>query len=295
MDKLAPAQGPFFALPGHAVLALEGRDAIAFAQAQCMSDVAALADGEWHWSGWLSPKGRVQALFALLRVGPGTVWLLLPDGGAPALAEALGRFVFRAKVRISVPAGVALCGAFAAPAEAAGGRAAVADGRVELDMGDAAGPRTLRACSHCGASADPEAEARWKARDLAAGLPRAAPGALEAWTPQQLSLDRLRAYSVRKGCYPGQEIVARTHFLGQAKRALALFGAPAAAATGSPVVAGGREIGAVVASAPAAGEAPGHGQLLLAVLPADRDDAEAPPTVDGHPLAPLALREGLAR
>ena len=79
MDKPAAGGTPFFALPDHALLTLEGRDAIAFAQAQCMSDVAALADGQWQWSGWLSPKGRVQALFALLRVGPETLWLLVPE------------------------------------------------------------------------------------------------------------------------------------------------------------------------------------------------------------------------
>ena len=44
-----------------------------------MSDVAALADGLWHWSGWLTPKGRVVALFALLRLDAEQVWLLLPD------------------------------------------------------------------------------------------------------------------------------------------------------------------------------------------------------------------------
>ena len=42
----------------------------------------------------------------------------------------------------------------------------------------------------------------------------------EAWTPQMLSLERLAAFSLKKGCYPGQEIVARTHYLGKSKRSL---------------------------------------------------------------------------
>ena len=67
-DNPHPAPTQDFRLPGHAVLALAGRDAVAFAQAQFMNDVAALGDGEWHWNGWLTPKGRVIALFALLRI-----------------------------------------------------------------------------------------------------------------------------------------------------------------------------------------------------------------------------------
>jgi folate-binding protein YgfZ len=59
---------PVFALPDASVIALRGRDALAFAQAQFMNDVAGLADGDWQWNGWLDPKGRVQALFALLRL-----------------------------------------------------------------------------------------------------------------------------------------------------------------------------------------------------------------------------------
>jgi folate-binding Fe-S cluster repair protein YgfZ len=68
-DKQPGPDGGFSAIPGIASLTLEGRDAVAFAQAQFMSDVAALAPGHWHWSGWLTPKGRVVALFALLKHG----------------------------------------------------------------------------------------------------------------------------------------------------------------------------------------------------------------------------------
>ena len=69
----------------------------------------------------------------------------------------------------------------------------------------------------------PSLQARWFAHDLHAGLPRLPASQREQWTPQQLSLERLHAFSVKKGCYPGQEIVARTHFLGKAKRGLVLF------------------------------------------------------------------------
>src|SRR5690242_10771866 len=81
-----------FALAGHRLLALQGPDAVRFAHAQFMSDVAGLADGHWQWSGWLTPKGRVIALFALLRLDAQRLWLLLPDADPDALAAQLQRF-----------------------------------------------------------------------------------------------------------------------------------------------------------------------------------------------------------
>jgi hypothetical protein len=103
-----------------------------------------------------------------------------------------------------------------------------------------------------------------------------------------LSLDRLQAYSVKKGCYPGQEIVARTHFLGQAKRGLVLFESDASLAPGTQVSDDERAIGSVV-SAAVASERP----LALAVLPLQ--PASTPLQADGAALRPVPLLDGLAR
>ena len=91
--------GPF-ALPDHRVLELSGRDAGVFAHAQFMNDVAGLAVGQWQWNGWLTPKGRVVALFALLKLDAERLWLLLPDVDPGELASKLQRFVFRSKVSL---------------------------------------------------------------------------------------------------------------------------------------------------------------------------------------------------
>src|SRR5690606_9767671 len=129
----APDQ-PMFALPDHHVVTLRGRDALAFAQAQFMSDVAALADGHWQWSGWLTPKGRVVALFALLKIGADTVHLVLHDADPAGFAAQLQRFVFRSKVTIETGAWEA-GGAFDAHPDASGAFAcATADG-FALDFG----------------------------------------------------------------------------------------------------------------------------------------------------------------
>ena len=125
---------------------------------------------------------------------------------------------------------------------------------IELDWGSTATPRTLR----IGAPVGDGDQMLWRQADLIAGLPRLDASQHDSWTAQQLGLDRLAAYSVRKGCYPGQEIVARTHFLGQVKRGIALFEAASPPAIGAEVRDGERGIGTIASVA---------GRLALAVLP----------------------------
>src|SRR5690606_40620346 len=102
----------WFAPPVHAVVTVEGRDAHAFSHAQFMNDSRPLGDGQWQWSGWLSPKGRVLALFLFLRRGPESAWLVLPDADAQGFADALKRFVFRSKVAIDVRDDLHVSGCF---------------------------------------------------------------------------------------------------------------------------------------------------------------------------------------
>ena len=283
-----PAEFPadFFALDGHSALALDGPDAVAFAQAQFASDVTALATGHWHWSTLLTPKGRVIAVFALLRSGESSLRLVLPDFDAAELGDALRRFVFRRKVVIAPRPDLRVAGAFrAAPVRGGLLTGDEADG-VELDYGAPALPRTLR-LSSAPAPADPAALQAWAAADLRLGLPRLPASQREQWTPQQLGLDRLNGYSVKKGCYPGQEIVARTHFLGRAKRETLLLQVPATAEPGAEVCQSDNAIGSVASTA---GVAP---RLALAVVPLERD--AAPLLVDGVETAVEPFVDGFAR
>jgi folate-binding protein YgfZ len=282
-DKPRHDAGDFFAIPGTTLLSLEGPDALAFAQAQFCNDVSALAPGQWQWNGWLTPKGRVIALFALLRTGEQSLLLLLLDADAREFATRLQRFVFRSKVAISVRSDLHAAGRLAAPVQAEGPRFADSGGNdLELDVGTAAHPRTLRIGAP--ATEDREQSEAWRRLDIAHGLPRLASSQAEQWTPQQLSLDRLRAYSVKKGCYPGQEIVARTHFLGQAKRGLARLRVEAAAPAEVMSADGSRALGQLLCTA---------GDEGLAVMPLDAGDG--PFLADGRPAVPQPLLDGLGR
>ena len=276
------------ALPGFGVIAVSGPDAGKFLQAQLMNDVVALAPGHWHWTGWLTPKGRVIALFALLRIDAESLWLLLPDVDAAGLATQLQRFVFRSKVQLEPLDDLHANGRFEAPTMASGSTIAQVDGVFELDVGGDGGPRCLR-IGPVDASDDEALAARWRGFDLQHGLPRLRDAQVETWTPQQLSLDRLRAFSVKKGCYPGQEIVARTHFLGKVKRGLMLVAGTEPFDVGAEVHAAGTPLGTVVSAAPGS-----EGQIGLAVVPLERDAAAAL-TVNDTSVKEIPLQEGLAR
>lgn len=287
-DKSHPTLDGLFALSNHRLMALTGRDAVAFAQAQFMNDVSLLGNGQWQWNGWLTPKGRVIALFALLRVDDETLWLLLPDTDPAAVVDALKRFVFRSKVAIAVRSDLHVAGRFAAPLCASGATlSGDAAGGLELDM-SGSGPRTLWILPSPALPA-PSLEAAWTAADLRHGVPRLPPSQSEHWTPQQLSLERLKAFSVKKGCYPGQEIVARTHFLGKAKRGLMLISAEAPIEVGGELKADDAVLGSVISAS-----ADGARWIGLAVVPIERD-ASASLTVHGSPVTDAPLAEGLAR
>ena len=286
-DNLPASATPWFALPDHAVIALEGPDATAFAQAQFANDVVALAPGYWQWNTWLTPKGRVIALFALLKLEQDRILLLLPDADAGELASQLQRFVFRRKLKVAMRDDLQASGVFHKADSARNARIGVDGDSIEIDYGDGNEARTLRIAPVREWPEHADTRARWKAFDLLHGLPRLPAEQREQWTPQQLSLERLQAFSVKKGCYPGQEIVARTHFLGKAKRGLALFEAGAPVAPGAEVGNGKGAIGSIVSTSD------GERHLALAVLPLERETDAL--NVDGIGLRELLLIDGLQR
>ncbi len=262
-DNPQRSQHHWFGLSDHRLVAISGRDAVAFAQAQTMNDVAVLRDGEWHWNGWLTAKGRVIALFAVIRMDADTLWMVLPDADAEAFAAQLRRFVFRSKVAITVRDDLQIAGRLCASDVASGNHwAGDPLDAIELDLSGALVDghlgRSLRIAPSLVAPVDVTALETWHRTDLEHGWPRLDSAQSEQWTPQQLSLGRLRAYSVKKGCYPGQEIVARTHFLGQAKRGLALIQSATPLAAGTELVSQGLTVGTVVSAC---------GKTALAVLP----------------------------
>lgn len=302
MDKHDDIGAMRLLLPWYSIVEIDGTDALKFAQAQLMNDLTTLVDGHWHWSGWLTPKGRLIALCGVLRFSSTSLWLLLQDSDADDIASRLSGFVFRSKVTVAARSDLLVEGAFSAidrPADTAVNViSGNVDGPVLIDVGVPGTPRHLRLASlhdmtvPITQTTDGDAEARlqrWLSIDLEHGLAHVAE--TERWTPQQLSLDRLRAYSVSKGCYPGQEIIARTHFLGQAKRGLALLQTQGDVRPGTAVLHGEQELGVVVCVAHGHTSAVG---TTLAVLPVDLAQ-DAALTIGDLPAVRRPLLPGMQR
>ncbi|SEN36642.1 hypothetical protein SAMN02800694_3320 [Luteibacter sp. UNCMF331Sha3.1] len=211
------------------LITLSGPDAPTFANAQLSNNVLTLPTGRWHWSGWLDPKGRVRALFHVARVADDR-FVLVPRGGdSVGLADDLRRFVFRSKVKIAVSEAMHVV-----DGDALGEGEAVEhhDGTLVLGEGDA----SLR----IGAATGDDA---WRARHVAKGFAWLPDNALATLLPPALSMERIGAVAFDKGCFPGQEIAARLHFLGGHKRHLHVAIAEHMLQEGDALRINGRDVG----------------------------------------------------
>lgn len=199
------------------IVEISGPDTVSFSHAQFCNDVQALVDFQWQLGAWLDAQGRARFVFMLLRVQPDRLLAWLPRGNAQTFASELQRFVFRAKVRIRALSGFHLL--MGESLELSDNRVtAIQDGWEFTLPGPS--PRTARLCVDTpGLTFDELALEEWNQADVAVGLPWLEESLGGQFTPQALGLDRLGATSVDKGCYPGQEIVARLHFRGGNKRA----------------------------------------------------------------------------
>lgn len=220
-DASRPALLPFLA-----VLRFQGPDAATFLQGQVTHDTRLLEDGRTLLAAVNNPQGRVIALLRL-KSNPQGIDALLPADLTEAVVARLRKFVLRARVDVRVATdlhAVAMYGDAPPRADEATGSAPACfdygEGRRVLavptnDLGAVLGP------SACRSAAD--VEARWWSQDVAAGFPQVFAASSEAFVPQMLNLDLLDAISFNKGCYTGQEIVARTQNLGRIKRRCARF------------------------------------------------------------------------
>ena len=187
-------------------LFIEGPDAAAFTHNQFTSPVTALPNGQWQFGSWLDAQGRVRALFHLARLGDERFLLMLRGGDAASFADALRRFVFRSRVTLFV-ANTSMLGC--------GSPMPMYVVDMEHDV------IRLGCGTHSlllGAQANDDDVRR--VIELRAGWPWLPDDALNELLPPALSLHRLGAVALDKGCYPGQEIVARLHYRGGNKRHL---------------------------------------------------------------------------
>ncbi len=249
-------------LSSRALIRVGGEDATAFLQGQLTQDVAALDDARVLWAAHCSPKGRMLASFLMWKAA-GQIWLDAPEDLAEPALRRLRMYVLRSRVTLedarATQARLGLCGPGAmALLETAGLPAAPAPGTHDTWEGVtriAVSPErlmlvappevlaSLQAClsPHCA----PGSGRDWTDAAVREGVAEITLATQDEWIPQMLNWDLVGGISFKKGCYTGQEIVARTHYLGKVKRRLLRFRAAGPVQVGQELIQDGTAAGKV--------------------------------------------------
>ena len=271
-------------LSHYGLLSLEGEDATTFLQGQVTNDVKKLDGSHCHYSGYCSPKGRLLALF-LAFARDGKLFLQFDRNLVEPIAKRLRMYVLRSKVVITdvsdtyVRLGIAgseahaaLSACFTSVPESE--YALTQEHETSLIRLPGSLPRYEIICPLQQAKTlwiklvqhlTPASKADWDWHEIQAGIPEIVAATQEAFVPQMVNLDLLNGINFKKGCYTGQEIVARTHYLGKVKRRthLAHIACDASPFAGDEILdASGAAAGLVVRSAPS----PEGGHDILAEL-----------------------------
>ena len=256
------------------IIRASGDDAATFLHNLVSNDVNGIGATGARFAGLCTPKGRLLALILIWREG-NDLLLMLPRDILPAILKRLSMYVLRSKVKLSdasaervllgfsSPAAVSPAPTFAvAPADLPRFGVANTEGGQWVRLDDT---RWMLCCTpeqalavwpQLAAIATPVGTSAWQWLEIAAGQPRVVAATQEAFVPQMLNMElpAVAGVSFTKGCYPGQEIVARTQYLGKVKRRTYRARLATAAAPGTHVYApetGDQHCGALVSVAPA--------------------------------------------
>jgi tRNA-modifying protein YgfZ len=269
-----------YTLPQFGALLVSGPDAVSYLQGQLSFDVSRLTHERMELASCNSSQGRVQSIVWLLAREDGIVLIVSSDLLQATVAR-LRKYVLRAKVKVeSLAERVLVCGS---EEDLVGDdRTHIYEDGISRVRWPGAPQRTLLLLpSSQPHSADAQFARRWHVEDIRAGLPQVYAATQEAFVAQMLNVDLLGGISFEKGCYTGQEIIARTHFRGTVKRRMLRFKAVCSPPSpGTRVLTAGAHAGDVVDA-----EATDAGCELLAVIALTQRDADL--ELDSVPGVPL--------
>jgi folate-binding protein YgfZ len=239
-------------LTRYGLLSVKGDDAREFLHAQLTNDIANLPPSRAGLAGWCSAKGRLLASFLVIPAGDGFLLQLARDLSA-GVAKRLSMFILRSKVNIADESEA--WAQFGMWGEGVAGEpfAVSRNGKISVSVAPRRALVLFPASSALPATSASETD--WTLQEIRAGRALITSATQDLFLPQMVNFDELGAVDFRKGCYPGQEIVARARYRGQVKRRLVRLPAP----PGSDLRPGQELNGGIVVDA-ALGEA-------LAVMP----------------------------
>ncbi|NVZ10606.1 folate-binding protein YgfZ [Allochromatium humboldtianum] len=240
-EPATPTDGRLFDLSHLGLIAARGADAASFLQGQLTNDIRELSASHTQLSAHCSQKGRILTLFRVLRLGE-TIYLQTPMERVTESIQRLSRFILRAKVTLNDASDelirIGLAGETAPALLAAQGLPVPERDNGLVQSDDVAviripGPTPRfeligpfeplrRLWEALAPQATPANAADWTRLDIQAGLPNVYDRTVETFVPQMLNLQLIDGVSFNKGCYTGQEVVARMQFLGKLKRRMYL-------------------------------------------------------------------------
>ena len=219
------------------VLRASGADVVSFLQGQLSNDIERLAPERSLLAGYHNAQGRAIALLRLVQGAPGELLAVLPRELSATVASRLAKFILRAKVKVADEsagwqvAGLMASGEPASPATSPTGALPEAlhgvarlDGSIAVRVG--AEPARWLLLSPVGAASSPRPPAApqaWERLSVSAGEPEVVAATSEEFVGQMLNLDVIGAIDFDKGCYTGQEVIARAHYRGRVKRRMQRF------------------------------------------------------------------------
>ena len=238
-DAANPATNFVAPLTHLGLMSASGDDAATFLHNQLTNDVEKLGLSEARLAGYCTPKGRLLATMLIWK-SPEAIFLQLPREIQATVQKRLQMFILRAKAKLTDASDAAVALGLAGPAAAAalsawfpdlpaapyGVRHADAGTLIRLpdadeaprfqwiaapDTAQQAWPQLLQTLQPAGAAA-------WRLLDIRAAVPTVVQATQEQFVPQMINFEVLGGVNFRKGCYPGQEIVARSQYLGKLKR-----------------------------------------------------------------------------
>ncbi|MGH8641670.1 MAG: YgfZ/GcvT domain-containing protein [Burkholderiales bacterium] len=233
------AKSGFCELAQFGLIRFSGEEAQDFLHNQLTCDVSALEPGRSTYGAYCTPKGRVLVSFLLWRAEQG-FFMQLPSSLCGSIQKQISKYILRSKVKAVDATGewtlVGVMGRDAAalvqrvvgPAPQAAHEVAQIPGamivrlpgdRFEIALARDKAPVTLRALGSGAENIDVE---NWQRQIIRAGVPVILPATQEEFVPQMINLDLIGGVSYDKGCYPGQEIVARMHYRGTLKQRMYL-------------------------------------------------------------------------
>ncbi|MEI6706991.1 MAG: folate-binding protein [Methylococcales bacterium] len=280
------SQQQIYPLTHLAILSVSGNDAGKFLQGQITCNVNDITATQSSLGAMCNPKGRAITTFLLVKSGDDFL-LLLPKELLQTVKDRLQKYVLRSNVTLTDSSdSLCLLGLsdtseqtfLASHQQDSVIRIYFADRCLLIADVNKAMVLWTEYCTHGFQASD---SAQWQALDIMSGIPWLTVATSEQFIPQMLNLDKLGGISLTKGCYTGQEIVARTHYLGKAKRALFVAECPTEnpEPNASIIDASGQVVGNVLQAH--------DGKLLVVLQLTDTDTAQL--RLNDYNQAPVSL------